>query len=367
MPKSRRGHRFFLFVAAVIAAVVVLGFNVGFQTNPGASPGSLVVHFIDVDQGDSTLIQAEGVTILIDAGRHDRNDVVPYLRSVGVTSIDLLVGTHPHADHIGQFPQVLRAFPVKEVWLSGDETTTRIFENTLDAILASKAGYHEPRAGERHELGPLTIEVVHPDRVYGHLNNGSIGLRITYGDVVFLFTGDAEGDAERQMIARGHNLQADVLHVGHHGSNTSSTLPFLQAVRPKIAVYSAGRNNSYGHPHREVIDRLTQLKIPVYGTDVHGTILLETDGRSFWVKAGTDAPPLGAPVAPSGCRPGQVDVNSAPAQELVKIVQIGNALAQEVIKRRPYASLDDLIRVPGIGDARLRAIKDQGLACAGGL
>src|SRR5690606_12325294 len=115
--------------------------------------GLLTVHFIDVDQGDATLIQADDVVILIDAGRHDRSDVVPYLRSIGIKSIDLLVGTHPHADHIGQFPEVLRAFPVKEVWLSGDVHTSRTFERAIDAILESDAGYHEPRAGERFQFG----------------------------------------------------------------------------------------------------------------------------------------------------------------------------------------------------------------------
>ena len=203
----------------------------------------------------------------------------------------------------------------------------------------------------------------------GHLNNGSIGLRITYGDVVFLFTGDAEWEAERWMINRGHNLQADVLHLGHHGSNTSSTLPFLQAVRPRVAVYSAGRKNPYGHPHKEVIARMAQLGIPTYGTDVHGTIRVETDGREFRVTPSIDVPPLGkaaAPLAPpTACGPGQIDVNSAPAQELVRIAQIGEVIAQAVIKDRPYTSLDDLIRVPGIGEARLKAIKEQGLACAG--
>src|SRR5690606_35829293 len=138
--------------ATMLWLIVTLGPAGGPRATSGApldpSLGTLKVHFIDVGRGDATLIQSNDVVILIDAGRHDRNDVVPYLREAGITSIDLLVGTHPHADHIGQFPEVLAAFPVKEVWLSGDPHTSRIFEDTIDAILASEAGYHEPRAGE---------------------------------------------------------------------------------------------------------------------------------------------------------------------------------------------------------------------------
>ena len=350
---------FVAVVLTVVALSVALGPALGLRhdSSPGAS--LLTVHFIDVDQGDATLIQGEDVVILIDAGRHDRNDVVPYLRSVGVTSIDLLVGTHPHADHIGQFPSVLREFDVKEVWLSGDETTTRTFENAIDAILASDAAYHEPRAGEQFQFGSVTIEVIHPEEINGDLNNGSIGLRLKYGDVAFLFTGDAEAEAELSMIARGHDLRADVLHVGHHGSRTSSSRDFLVAVNPRIAVYSAGKDNSYGHPHREVLALLSSLGINVYGTDVHGTIKITTDGKTIRVKTEKD----GASTGP--CGPGQVDINTAPADELVRIIHVGPALAGAIISGRPYSSVDDLIRVSGIGEARLQAIKDQGIACAG--
>ncbi len=333
-----------------------------------ALSGVLEVHFIDVDQGDATLVMGPGVTILIDAGRHDRNDVVPYLRSVGVKSIDLLVGTHPHSDHIGQFPQVLEAFPVKEVWMSGDVHTSRTFERALDAVLNSNAGYHEPRAGERVTIGDVTIEVIHPEAVTGDFNNGSIGLRLVYGDIAFLFTGDAEAESEAEMIARGHDLRAHVLHVGHHGSSTSSTEAFLREVQPQVAVYSAGAGNSYGHPHREVVERFRKLGIPLYGTDVYGTIRVRTDGRTFELvserggiafQAVTD----GAARQGSGCGPGQVDINTAPKEVLMTIVHIGEARAEELIALRPFASVNELTRIRGIGEGRLREILAQGVAC----
>ena len=246
-----------------------------------AHRGDLVVHFIDVGQGDATLFAGPDFAILIDAGRHDRDDVLPYLRSVGIRHLDLLVGTHPHADHIGQFPQVLGALSVDEVWLSGDEHTTLTYERALDAILASEAGYHEPRAGEVFQFGDLRVEVLHPERLTGRLHDGSISLRVVYGDVAFVLTGDAETNAEEEMLTRGHSLQAQVFQLGHHGSRTSNSAPFLRAIAPEIAIYSAALDNSYGHPHDEVLHTLDALGIPVYGTDLHGTIRIITDGQQM--------------------------------------------------------------------------------------
>lgn len=314
------------------------------------------VHFIDVDQGDATLLKGPGFTLLIDAGRHDRRDVVPYLRSAGVEKIDLLVGTHPHADHIGQFPQVLAAFDVEEVWLSGEAHPTATFERALDAILASDAAYYEPRTGDVFAWGPARVEVLNPSELTGDVHEGSISLRVVYGEVAFVFTGDAETHTEMKMVESGLNLRAHGLHLGHHGSRTSTAEAFVLAVAPEFAVYSAGAGNTYGHPHAEVIARLERLGLPVYGTDVHGTIVVKTDGFSYEIfteRSGALA---------ASC----IDVNTASVGELTEIVHIGPARAQALIENRPYASLDDLIRVPGIGASRLRDILEQGAACVGG-
>jgi beta-lactamase superfamily II metal-dependent hydrolase len=252
---------------------------------PTPAQGELKVHFIDVGQGDATLLQGPDFTIVIDAGRHDRSDVVPYLKSAGVKSIDLLIGTHPHADHIGQFPQVIEAFPVGEVWLSGDTTTTRTFESAIDAIEASDAGYHEPRAGETFNFGSARIEVLNPDHLTGELHEGSIGVRIVYGSFTVLFTGDAEAETEMAILARKYDVNALILHLGHHGSSTSSSAEFLKAVNPEVAVYSAAKDNSYGHPHEVVLERLRQMGVQIYGTDVNGTIMVITDGQTYEVQA----------------------------------------------------------------------------------
>ena len=253
------------------------------QTAVPSVDGALNVYFFDVGQGDATLLAGPNWTIVIDAGRHNRSDVVPLLQSAGVESIDLLIGTHPHADHIGQFPQMLETFPVREVWMCGESHTSRTFERALDAILSSGAAYHEPRAGESFRMGSALIEVLHPVELTGDLNESSIGIRVTFGQVSVVLTGDAEAPSERAMIQRGHNLSAQILRMGHHGSQTSSTPEFLQAVRPEVAIYSAGQGNSYGHPHDVVLQRLTQMGIPVLGTDRHGTIRVQTDGVTYQV------------------------------------------------------------------------------------
>lgn len=354
---TRSGLALVLLVAALLASAAPV---------PHASDAHLNVYYFDVDQGDATLLLGPDFTILIDAGRHDRSEVVDLLRRAGVQAIDLFVLTHPHSDHIGQCDKVMDAFPVREVWMSGDIHTSRTFERCIDAILASDAYYYEPRAGEAFTIGSAHIEVVHPARVTGDFNNGSVALRIRYGDIVFLFTGDAEADAEREMMARSHDLQATILHLGHHGSRTSSTLAFLRAVNPEVAIYSAGPDNSYGHPHQEVVERVLSLGIALYGTDTHGTVTVWTDGRAYRLE--TERDPAGRPFEEAmfeGCAPGQINVNTAPESELVKIVNVGSVLAQRIIEGRPYYSLDDLRRVSGIGAARLEQIRGQGLACAG--
>jgi competence protein ComEC len=340
--------------------------------------GELIAHYFDVGQGDATLLAGPDFTILIDAGRHDRSDVVPHLVAAGVQAIDLLVGTHPHADHIGQFPAVLGQFPVTEVWMPGNTHTTLTFERAIDAILGSGAAYHEPRAGEVYQIGTARVEVVNPESLTGNLHQGSVSLRIIFGEVAFLFTGDAEAPTEAAMIARGHPLHAQILQLGHHGSRTSSTLAFLQAVNPEVAIYSAGRNNSYGHPHDEVIDRLRSLGIAIYGTDVNGAVRVISDGATYRVEPSVGqalqslaparlqpaaTPLIEAPAVSGSCRPDQVNVNSASADELVRIIHIGPERAGQILRLRPFSSVDDMVRISGIGSARLRDIKGQGLAC----
>ena len=335
----------------------------------------LHVSYLNVGQADATLLQGPACTMLIDAGRHNRSDVVDHLHAAGVESIDYLVGTHPHADHIGQFSAVLAEFPVDEIWMSGWEHTTLTFERALDAILDSDAGYHEPRAGEREDCGALGVEVLLPTEPLQDIHDG-IALRVTHGDVRFLFTGDAEAAHEEEMLGRG-GVAAEVLQLGHHGSRTSTTRSFLDAVSPDVGIYSAGEDNSHGHPHDSVIARLTRAEIPVYGTPVHGTVVVVSDGERFTVTPVREQPSVRAgdrggedtgqgagqeTVAASGC----VDLNRASAEALQEITHIGEDRAAEIKsrrERRPFDSVGSITRVHGIGPARANDIKDEGIAC----
>jgi len=347
-------------------------------TAPSTTPVSenMRVYFLDVGQADATLLKGPDFTILIDAGDYTNNDVVPYLKDLGVTKIDLLIGTHAHADHIGQFPQVIDNFEVGEVWLSGSEHTSRTFERAIDAILASDAAYYEPRAGEEFNFGSLEIYVLHPETLIGDPHEDCISIKAVYGEVAFVFTGDAEAPQEQEMIARGHELEAQILQLGHHGSSTSSCQPFLDAVNPEIAVYSAGEDNSYGHPHDETIDKILSMGIDLYGTDVHGSVIIETDGSSYTIDTDKEgdirAPPVittttttTTAVTLGGCEPGQININTASFEDLQKIIHIGPARAQEIINLRPFTSIHDLTRVDGIGPSRLEDIIEQGIACVG--
>lgn len=344
---------------ALLALLIVLSASATAHDTSGALPeDALKVYFFDVGQGDATLFQGPDFTILIDAGRHDRRDVVPHLRSVGVESIDLLIGTHPHSDHIGQFPQVIEAFSVREVWLPGTLHTTLTFERAIDAILASDAAYHEPRAGERYQFGSARVQVVNPHELTQEMNEDSVGVRILFGDVAFLLTGDAEASTEAEILARGDLLVSHILQLGHHGSRTSSTPSFLEAVQPEVAIYSAADGNTYGHPHPEIVRRLSEMKVPVYGTDTHGTIRIETDGKTYKVYTEKSLPR-------SSCAADQVNINAAPPERLVAIQHIGPSRADELIDLRPFNTLEELARISGIGPARVRDIIEEGVACVG--
>ncbi len=247
----------------------------------------LWVYFLNVDQADSILLKGPDFTILIDARRHDRNDVLGYLQKLGIKEIDLLIGTHPHSDHIGQFPAVLDNTFVKEVWMSGDVANTTIYERTIEAILRSQqtkdTKYREPRAGYTTQIGSATIEVLSPKNLDNDFNNNSIVVRIVFGNVALLFTGDAESVAENIILTQNFELNSQILKVGHHDSKTSSSSNFLSKVKPKIAIYQAGIGNPYNHPHDEAIQRLISAVATIYGTDVHGTIVVVVDGNGYQV------------------------------------------------------------------------------------
>lgn len=328
--------------------------------------GEMRVYYFDVGQAESTLLLGPGFTILIDAGNLGENDVVGYLQKLQVSAIDLFILTHPHADHIGQAVAVLDSFAVDEVWMSGYEHPTALFEDVLDAILRSDAYYYEPQTGEKFTFGELDLYVLNPAEIGSNLHASNIVVRAVYGDIAFLFTGDAERRSERDMIRQELPLTADVLQLGHHGSRTSSSLEFLLAVRPETAIYSAGVNNSFGHPHSEVLNRLKILDVPTYGTDCNGTIIVQTDGQDYIVYTETGMPLWEVGECLAGLPdPNRVELNTASFTELQRIIHIGPERAREIIALRQVhalRSVDDLKWVSGLGVQRIEEIKEQGLA-----
>ncbi|WP_301107370.1 MBL fold metallo-hydrolase [Sporosarcina sp.] len=352
------------------------------ETEPLANQAldELAVHYINVGQADAALLafseNGEQFRILIDAGNWNSTDAVSYLREQHVDHLDIVVGTHPHADHIGQIDKIIEQIDVDEVWLSGDTANSKVFSRTLDAIELNDVGYYEPRAGDVFDVGPMVIEVFNPDEINGNVHEGSISLKLTYGDISFLFTGDAEAQTEQKMINSGYDLKADFLQLGHHGSKTSTSIPFLEAVNPKVAIISAGKDSQYGHPHEEVVSRIAEKGIELYETSVHGSIVVLTNGSSFTVgavKSGesektvadkTDDSDEGAETSPPAAN--CIDINNASYEELLNITHIGPARAKDLIELRPFQRVEDLDRINGIGPGRIADILAEGAACTGG-
>lgn len=243
----------------------------------------LIVHFIDVGQGDSTFIELpNGETMLIDAGEREYGDkVVDYIYSQGYDTLDYVVATHPHSDHIGGMTDVLNTFPADNFYMTSYVNPTQTFDDMLTAVENSGAAAHEVMSGSVILDEPeLLVEVVAPKALAEDSNNNSVVIKLTYGENKFLFTGDAE-KAEEDGIWT--NIKCDVLKVGHHGSDTSSTKNFLKKVEPTYAVISCGLYNSYGHPDEAVLKRLYDRDINVYRTDIQGTIVFRSDGKDITV------------------------------------------------------------------------------------
>lgn len=241
----------------------------------------VVVRFFDVGQADSILVQSDGINMLIDAGTNNMgNTVVKYLKDLGVSKIDYLIGTHPHEDHIGGMDDVINNFEIGTIYMPKVQTNTKTFEDVLDAISNKGLTITTPEVGYIFEVGNAKCEVMcagtGTTEENSNLNLASIVIRMVYGEESFLFMGDAEDENENSR----QWPQTTVLKVGHHGSDTSSSENFLNQVKPEIAVISVGINNMYGHPKQVTLDKLNALGTKIYRTDQNGTITINCDGTN---------------------------------------------------------------------------------------
>ena len=254
------------------------------QPIPLAGATKLTVYFIDVGQADSALVVCDGATLLIDGGNvGDSNLLYSFLDKHSISHLDYVVATHAHEDHVGGLSGALNYATVGTVYSPVQTYDSRAFSNFVNNVEKQGASITAPVAGGSFALGGAKVDILAPVKTYDEPNNTSIVLKITHDKVSFLFTGDAEREAEQDILAKGYDVSATVLKVGHHGSETSSSYPFLREVMPEYAVISCGTNNSYGHPHESILSRLRDAGVKLYRTDMQGDITFVSNGTTISV------------------------------------------------------------------------------------
>ena len=250
---------------------------------PASSDAVASFHFIDVGQGDCTLI-TDGITnILIDAGTYESgSDVCHYLEKLGIKEIDFFIGTHPHDDHLGGASSLLKLFEVKKVYMNQDTSNAYFYEKLLDVLIKKSITPVSPQPRKTYKEGEFEIQFLSPDVDFGDTNDNSLVTMVTYKNIKALFMGDAERKVESYLTEHNYSLSADILKIGHHGSRNATSNEFLYNVNPRVAVIQCGEGNSYGHPHEETLHRIKNRQIPLLRTDTKGTIVLRTDGDKLY-------------------------------------------------------------------------------------
>lgn len=255
-----------------------------------AADGGFAVHFIDVGQADSALVLCDGKSMLIDGGNAaDSSLIYAYLEDLGVDYLDYIVCTHAHEDHVGGLSGALNYAKIGTALAPVTEYNSKVFKNFVKYVEQQGKEITVPSAGDSFALGSAQVDVFGPINPSDDPNNTSIVLKVTYGETSFLFTGDAERAEEQDILDAGYPLQSTVLKVGHHGSDSSTTYPFLREVMPEYGVISVGKDNSYGHPTEDTLSRLRDADVTVYRTDELGHIVCVSDGKNVEFFSGDDA------------------------------------------------------------------------------
>lgn len=273
-----------LIIVAILFAFTFI--KITFYTYEEAdTTGKLVIHYINVGQGDSMLLQSNGKNLLIDAGpRSNKDNLLKYLKKTGIKKLDYIVATHPHEDHIGAMRYVIDKYGVKEKMFAPKKiSATASYKEMVKAISNANKKIIVAKAGVSFTLGDAVFcEMLAPSsNSYDNTNDYSAVIKVTFGKTSFLFTGDAEKTSEREILENNPGINVDVLKIGHHGSMTSTTDNFLEAVSPRIAIISCGNNNEYGHPHDGTLQKLKENNITIFRTDFDGNIVLESDGNKI--------------------------------------------------------------------------------------
>lgn len=241
---------------------------------------NLKIYFVDVGQADCILINDNNEYSLIDAGNNeDGEKLVKYFKDLGVTSFKYVFGTHAHEDHIGGMDDIIKNFDIDHFYMPDAITTTKTFEDVLDALESKSIAFETPTEDDTLKFGDTSISVLHVGHDKKDLNDTSIVLKLTYNNTSYLFMGDATSSVEKEILDK--DLKSDVLKVGHHGSQYSSTAAFLKKVSPKYAIIEVGANNSYNHPKEVTLKKLESLGAKIYRTDLLGTIILTSDGNGI--------------------------------------------------------------------------------------
>lgn len=240
------------------------------------------VHFLDVGQGLSILAMSEDEVLIYDGGDRSSSDfVVSYLKKQGVEKIDYLISSHYDSDHVSGLIGCLNVFDVETVIGADYVHNSSLYESFQKAVTNKDLTVTHPKVGTSYNFGTGTFTILSPDTTYSDSNNNSVAIKLTNGDTDFIFMGDAESESESAMISSGIDLSCDVLCLGHHGSASSTSWDLLQASVPEFAIISCGADNAHGHPHEETMEKLSSMEIPVFRTDMQGTITAVSDGSSI--------------------------------------------------------------------------------------
>jgi competence protein ComEC len=285
------GRKRLYAVSLIITAIVTLtscGIGQGNERLSGDGGGGgndltlgLTVYFIDVGQADSTLVVCDGAAMLIDGGNAADSDLIyAFLKNHGISHLEYIVGTHAHEDHIGGLAGALNYAVVDTAYCPVTDHDSEVFADFVKYLEKQNKSITVPIPGDTFQLGGADVEIIAPINPSDNPNNTSIVLRLTYGEVSFLFTGDSEREEEADILDSGYDVSADVLKVGHHGSETSTSYPFLREIMPRYAVISCGMNNIYGHPDEDTLSRLRDADALLYRTDTQGTITATSDGKT---------------------------------------------------------------------------------------